>query len=85
MSLAFLVGIAATSGLIFVAYTRLGGWPGVAGWEFDGMESPIITSAASTSVMFAAALIGSATWLARRGIRHLRVAGRGHGAEALAV
>ena len=84
-SLDFLVGVAATAGLIFLAYTRLGGWPGVAGWEYDGMESPIITSVASTVMMFAAPFIGSATWLARRGIRHPGVAGRGHGAEGLTV
>lgn len=83
VSLGFLVGVAAAAGLLFLAYTRLGGWPGVAGWEYDGMESPIITSVASTVMMFAAPLIGSATWLARRGIRHPGVAVRGHGAESL--
>lgn len=84
-ALALLAAVAATLGVIFLAYTRLGGWPGVEGWEYGGTQSPIITSVASTVVMFAAPFIGSAAWLARRGIRQLRVAGRGHAAEGLAV
>lgn len=85
VSLALFVGAAATLGLIFLAYTRLGGWPGVAGWEYNGMESPIITSIASTVVMLVAPLIGATAWLVRRVVRPGQAPGQGHGAEALAI
>jgi hypothetical protein len=71
-SLALMTGVSATLGLVFLAYTRIGGWPGVAGWEFNGMQSPIITSLASTGTLLAAPLLGAIGWAmgaASRGIR----------------
>lgn len=49
-------------GLVFLAYSRDGGWPGVAGWEYNGMASPIITSVASTAVLLTAWMLGLAVW-----------------------
>jgi hypothetical protein len=57
---AALVGAGAVLGLVFLAYSRVGGWPGVAGWEYDGMEPPIITSVASTGSLLAASALGLA-------------------------
>jgi hypothetical protein len=76
MSLAMLAAVASTMGIIFLAYTRLGGWPGVAGWEFNGMESPIITSVASTVTLLAAPVIGVTIWLAGQGVGHARGSAR---------
>lgn len=71
-SLALLIAVASTLGIISLAYTRLGGWPGVAGWEYNGMESPIITSVASTVTLLVAPLIGVTIWLVRQGVGHAR-------------
>jgi hypothetical protein len=40
------------------AYTRPGGWPGVAGWEMGGMESPVVLSARVEVVVVAAGALG---------------------------
>jgi hypothetical protein len=48
------------------AYHRDGGWPGVAGWEFNGMESPIVLSTAVVTVVLIAAPVGFVLGLARR-------------------
>ena len=61
-SLALLTGSALTLGAIFAAYTRIGGWPGVAGWEYKGMQSPIITSVPSTAALLVAPLLGLFCW-----------------------
>jgi hypothetical protein len=44
-------GAALTVEVLSLAYERPGGWPGVAGWEFGGMESPIVVSGISTTVL----------------------------------
>jgi hypothetical protein len=64
-------------GLVFLAYSRLGGWPGVAGWEYNGMESPIITSVATTATVLAAWAVGLMVWAVRQSasrvmVRHSR-------------
>jgi hypothetical protein len=41
-----------------LGYLRPGGWPGVAGWEFDGMESPVILSAQVAIVSAAGPIAG---------------------------
>ena len=51
---------------VTAAYTRVGGWPAVAGWERDGMQSPIITSWASTVTLLAAPVVGLAVLVVRR-------------------
>lgn len=58
LSLAATVGAAAVLLLVAAAYSRDGGWPGVAGWEYEGMQSPIITSVASTITLLAAGALG---------------------------
>ncbi len=65
-SAAALGATAVVLGLVFLAYSRDGGWPGVAGWEYDGMESPIITSVASTASLLAASLLGLVVHAVRR-------------------
>lgn len=50
--------IAAALGVMAWAYLREGGWPGVAGWEFNGMESPVVLSARVAFVMAAAPFLG---------------------------
>jgi hypothetical protein len=54
----------------------LGGSPGVAGREFNGMESPIITSVASTVTLLAAPVIGVTIWFVRQGVGHARGSAR---------
>ena len=66
-----LVGAAAVMGFLVLAYTRLGGWPGVAGWEYDGMESPLITSVVSTVTLLVAPVVGLAIWMLRVGAGHV--------------
>ena len=62
-SLGLLAGSAITLAVIFAAYSRIGGWPGVAGWEFQGMQSPIVfTSVASTVALLVAPLLGLLGW-----------------------
>ncbi|HTY70842.1 MAG TPA: hypothetical protein VMI11_00290 [Actinomycetes bacterium] len=58
----YVLACAAALGLIVVAYARSGGWPGVAGWERDGMESPIVTCAESTVILLASGLLGGACY-----------------------
>jgi hypothetical protein len=57
--------IAAALGVMAWAYLRDGGWPGVAGWEFNGMESPVVLSARVTFAVAAGPLLG----LGLRGLR----------------
>jgi hypothetical protein len=45
-------------GALAVAYVRPGGWPGVAGWEFMGMQPPVILSPAAELVLLAGPLLG---------------------------
>lgn len=66
-SFGLLAAVAAALGMVFLAYTRIGGWPGVAGWEVDGIQSPIITSVASTGTLLVAPLLGLVGWALRRG------------------
>jgi hypothetical protein len=67
-----IAGAALTVEVLSLAYERPGGWPGVAGWEFDGMESPIVVSGISTAVL----LTGPALALAVRALRDWIPAGR---------
>jgi hypothetical protein len=57
-------------GVAALAYLRQGGWPGVAGWEFNGMESPVILSARVVLVLAVALvpglLLGAAARTGRR-------------------
>ena len=53
-----LIGAAIVMGALALAYVRPGGWPGVAGWEFMGMESPVILSPASGLVLLAGPVLG---------------------------
>ncbi len=59
--------VAAALGVMAWAYLRDGGWPGVAGWEFNGMESPVVLSARVVVVTAGAPLLG----LILRGVRHV--------------
>ncbi|MDP9166184.1 MAG: hypothetical protein M3O32_09005 [Actinomycetota bacterium] len=51
-----LLGIGASLGLIVLAYSRTGGWPGVAGWET--IQPPIITCWVSTVTVLVAPIVG---------------------------
>ena len=62
-----LLGISAALGLIALAYTNPGGWPGVAGWET--IQPPIITCWVSTLTVLFAPIAG----LLARPLRSLRV------------
>jgi hypothetical protein len=62
-----LLGISAALGLIALAYTNPGGWPGVAGWET--IQPPIITCWVSTLTVLVAPIAG----LLARPLRSLRV------------
>jgi hypothetical protein len=62
-----LLGIGAALGLIALAYTNPGGWPGVAGWET--IQPPIITCWVSTLTVLVAPIAG----LLARPLRSLRV------------
>jgi hypothetical protein len=70
-SLGLLAGSAITLAVIFAAYTRIGGWPGVAGWEYEGMQSPIITSVASSIALLVAPLVGLFCWCVATAARGL--------------
>lgn len=52
----FALGTGAALGLIALAYTRPGGWPGVAGWE--AIRSPIITCWVSSVTVLVAPVVG---------------------------
>ena len=67
-----IAGAALTVEVLSLAYERPGGWPGVAGWEFLGMESPIVVSGISTTVL----LTGPALSLAVRVLGDRIPAGR---------
>jgi hypothetical protein len=67
-----IAGAALAVEVLSLAYERPGGWPGVAGWEFLGMESPIVVSGISTTVL----LTGPALALAVRVARDRIPAGR---------
>jgi hypothetical protein len=68
------VTTAALSGLALLAlshaYTRPGGWPGVAGWEMKGMESPVVLSSRVEVVLMAAGALGLVFGLVRSRIAH---------------
>jgi hypothetical protein len=70
-SLVLAGGAGVVLGLIFLAYSRNGGWPGVAGWEYQGMESPIITSVGATAAVLSAWLLGLVVWFGRRAVSRL--------------
>ncbi len=57
--------------LMAVAYLRIGGWPGVAGWEFKGMESPVILTFVTAAGFAAAPLLGFLITVRRRARRPL--------------
>ncbi len=46
-------------GMMYDAYYRPGGWPGVAGWD-SGLESPIVLSFSTSACVLAGPLIGAA-------------------------
>jgi hypothetical protein len=57
---------------MYGAYDRDGGWPGVAGWELGGMQSPVVLSASVAALLLLAAPAGAtASWVGdrRRGWR----------------
>jgi hypothetical protein len=60
---------AAVPALLFLAYHRDGGWPGVAGWEFAGMQPPVITSTSIVVCVLAAVPVGVAVRLLARPLR----------------
>ena len=62
-----LLGVGASLGLIVLAYSRTGGWPGVAGWET--IQPPIITCWVSTVTVLVAPIAG----VFARPLRNLRV------------
>jgi hypothetical protein len=62
---AYLAATALMLALVFNAYHQDGGWPGVAGWEYAGMQSPIVLSTITTKIL----LIAPVTGLALREIR----------------
>jgi hypothetical protein len=82
-SLGFFLAAGGVLLVIVAAYTRIGGWPGVAGWELDGMESPIITSVASTAVVLLAPIVGAVVWFVRRRLAHGPAVTPDHQVEAL--
>lgn len=47
------------------AYTRTGGWPGVAGWEMNGMESPVVLSGRVGVVLMTSGAAGLVTGIGR--------------------
>lgn len=47
--------------LMALAYLRPGGWPGVAGWEFKGMESPVILTSVTAFGAVVSPLLGFLT------------------------
>jgi hypothetical protein len=63
-----IAGAALAVEVLSLAYERPGGWPGVAGWEFLGMESPIVVSGISAAVL----LTGPALALVVRVVRVVR-------------
>ena len=67
-----IAGAALAVEVLSLAYERPGGWQGVAGWEFLGMESPIVVSGISTAVL----LTGPALALAVRVLGDRIPAGR---------
>jgi hypothetical protein len=66
---ALLVLSAAVPALLYLAYQREGGWPGVAGWELGGMQSPVITSTSIVVCLLAAVPVGAAFCLLARPLR----------------
>jgi hypothetical protein len=67
------IGCAVVVLLMGVAYLRPGGWPGVAGWEFNGMESPVILSWANVPLFLLSPSAGLAAALLFRAGRSARV------------
>jgi hypothetical protein len=57
---------------LMLAYYRPGGWPGVAGWEFNGIESPIILSPAGVAALLAGPVLALG-WQTRRWVARLQV------------
>ena len=58
---AALLGLAGAALLtLYFAYHRDGGWPGVAGWEYNGMQSPVVLSVAAAALLLTAAPAGAA-------------------------
>ncbi|HWA66688.1 MAG TPA: hypothetical protein VG899_10020 [Mycobacteriales bacterium] len=57
--------LAVAIGLMALVYLDRGGWPQVAGWEYDGMESPVVLSAQVAIV----AAAGPALGIALRAVR----------------
>jgi hypothetical protein len=54
------------------AYLRQGGWPTVAGWEFNGMESPVVLSARVCAVALAGPVAGALLRMTSHAIGHRR-------------
>jgi hypothetical protein len=54
------------------AYTRPGGWPGVAGWELKGMESPVVLSSRVEVVLLAAGVLGLVIGVVRSRVKSRR-------------
>jgi hypothetical protein len=68
-----LVGGAALAALAG-AYLRPGGWPGVAGWERNGMQPPIILTGAVAAMVLVAPVVGATLHTALRSAARRRCA-----------
>jgi hypothetical protein len=51
-------GAGSALGMMSVAYLRDGGWPGVAGWEWSSIQSPVVVSFPTALVLLSAPLLG---------------------------
>lgn len=58
MSGTVMVGTVLMLGMMYDAYYRPGGWPGVAGWE-NGLEPPIVLSFSTSACVLAGPLAGT--------------------------
>jgi hypothetical protein len=63
-SFAALVGVGAALGLMYAAYHRPGGWPGVAGWEVFG-QSPLVLTVGAAVTLLVAPFLGMVAQLLR--------------------
>jgi len=52
------VGAGLALGVMSLAYLRHGGWPGVAGWEWSSIQSPVVVSFPTALVLLSAPLLG---------------------------
>ena len=83
-ALALFVGAGVVLGTMAASYLRPGGRPGVAGWEFRGMQSPVVLSAGVAAVVLAGPFVGLAVRAARHWA-HRRSVTPGTGSAPAAV